>query len=57
MKALKYITHRVCLVPWMGHGYPWIQGVSLDGQVEPGYPQQGIFCVDAGYRGPQKSGG
>jgi len=39
----------------MGHGYPRIQGVSLDGQAEPGYPQQGIFWVDA--PGPQKSGG
>ena len=43
--------------PWMEHGYPWIQGVWLDEQAEPRYPQQGIFWVDAGYPGPQKSGG
>jgi hypothetical protein len=37
----------------------WIYGVWLDkqAQAKPGYSHQGIFWVDAGYLGSQKSGG
>ena len=34
-----------------------MDGTWISLEAEPRYPQQGIFWVDAGYPGPQKSGG
>lgn len=46
-----------CFVPWIfmiGHEYPWIKIVWLDGQTNSRYPKHGIFSHDLGYRGHQK---